>query len=117
MGQPGWTPSIVPDVGSDTVFLVADCFGRTGDCVWREADADQTDFETVVRDVLAGQYSDPHRVIAFNLEEGWAKDVSAKVAREIQRLCDVADEDVPEALEDFLQRHGPVDRQLPLRLV
>jgi hypothetical protein len=116
MGQPGWTPSIVPDVRSDTVFLVADCFGRTGNCVWREAEADHTDFETVVQDLLAGQYSDPNRVIAFNLREGWARDVSSDIAREIRRLCDIADTDAPEPLEEFLQRHEPADRQLMLRL-
>jgi hypothetical protein len=32
-----WTPSIVPNIGDQTIYLVADRLGRLGD-VWREAD-------------------------------------------------------------------------------
>jgi hypothetical protein len=32
-----WTPSIVPNDNDETVYLVADDFGRLG-CAWREAD-------------------------------------------------------------------------------
>jgi hypothetical protein len=103
MGK-AWTPSIVSQGHDETVYLVVDCYGRSG-CVWRETSASQTDFETVVADLIAGQYSDPHRVVAFNTAEGWACDASADVAREIRRRCDIADQDAPESLKNFLQLH------------
>jgi hypothetical protein len=34
--------------------------------------------EAVARDLRAGQYDQPVRVIAFNPEEGWCRDVSAE---------------------------------------
>ena len=34
--------------------------------------------EAVERDLRAGQYDHPVRVIAFNPEEGWCRDVSAE---------------------------------------
>jgi hypothetical protein len=60
-----WTPSIVPNDNDETVYLVADDFGRLGRA-WREADYETTDLETVIQDLLTGQYSNPIRVIAFN---------------------------------------------------
>ena len=41
-----WTPSIIPGGDSETVYLVADDFGRHGRC-WRETDIEQTDLETI----------------------------------------------------------------------
>jgi hypothetical protein len=34
--------------------------------------------ETVVADLLDGQYKNPIRVVAFNTAEKWSKDVSAE---------------------------------------
>src|SRR5215212_5333819 len=75
------SPSIVPGVDRD-VCLVLDDFGRLG-LAWRETDVEDTGFETVVRDLLDGQYSSPVRVIAFNITEGWSRDVSEDVALEL----------------------------------
>jgi hypothetical protein len=36
-----------------------------------------------LRLIITGQYNDPSRVIAFNTAEGWARDVTEDVAREI----------------------------------
>jgi hypothetical protein len=55
MQRTGWTPSIVPAVGDETVYLVADDFGKIGRA-WREADYDATDLETVIQDLLSGQH-------------------------------------------------------------
>jgi len=45
-------------------------------CAWRETNVQDTDFEAVIQDLLEGQYSNPVRVIGFNLSEGWGRDVS-----------------------------------------
>jgi hypothetical protein len=96
---------------------VADDFGRLGRA-WREADYETTDLETVIQDLLTGQYSKPIRVIAFNTAERWSEDVSEDVAREIRRRCDLQMRDIPSTISDFVERHEDRDRrQLTLRLV
>ena len=63
-----WTPSILPTDNDQTVYLVADDFGRLGRA-WREAEYETTDLEKVIQELLTGQYSNPIRVIAFNTAE------------------------------------------------
>ncbi len=117
MRKSGWTPSIVPNGNDQTVYLVKDDLGRLG-AIWREADAEVTDLETVINDLLTGQYSDPIRVIAFNTAEHWARDVSEDVAHELRRRCDLQLRDLPSSIQDFVERHeGHSFRQLSLRLV
>jgi hypothetical protein len=53
-----WTPSIVPESDDQNVYLVLDDLGRLGR-IWPEADAEATDLETVITDLLTGQYSSP----------------------------------------------------------
>ena len=60
MRRSSWTPSIVPSGNDETVYLVADDFGRLGRA-WREADYEATDLETVLEDLRTGQYSHPIR--------------------------------------------------------
>jgi hypothetical protein len=62
----------VPNGGNDqTVYLVASDFGQHGRA-WAEADYETTDLETVIQDLLTGQYSNPIRVVAFNTAERWS---------------------------------------------
>jgi hypothetical protein len=103
MPRTGWTPSIVsivPSVpyGADQmVYLVVDSFGRLG-TAYRETDIERTDLETVITDLISGQFNDPVRVVAFNTLEHWAQDVSRDIALEIQSRCDIDGHDVPETL-------------------
>ena len=62
MSRASWTPSIVPTDEDETVYLVADDFGKLGRA-WREADYEATDLETVIQDLLTGQYRNPVRVV------------------------------------------------------
>jgi hypothetical protein len=109
-----WTPSIVPSGTDRNIYLVVDDLGRFGR-VWRETDAERTDLETVITDMLDGQYSSPVAVYGFNPHEGWSRDVSEDVAQEIRRRCELQGYDVPPALQDFVEdNEGP--RQFTLRL-
>jgi hypothetical protein len=65
----GWAPSIVPNGDDQNVYLVVDDLGRFGR-VWREAEVDHPDLETVIEDLLAGEYSNPIGVFGFNILEG-----------------------------------------------
>jgi hypothetical protein len=120
MRKSDWTPSIVPSDQDQTVYLVADDFGKLGRA-WRETDYETTDLETVVQDLLTGQYNNPIRVIAFNTAERWSEDVSEDVANELRRRCDLQMRDIPLPLQDFTDRYEGryrvVQLPLPMRLV
>jgi hypothetical protein len=115
MSRTGWRPSIVPYGADQTVYLVVDSFGGLG-TAYRETDVERTDLETVIADLISGQFNDPLRVVAFNTLVHWAQDVSKDIAREIQSRCDIDGHDVPETLRDFVDSHAGPDRQLALRL-
>jgi hypothetical protein len=112
MPRTGW---IVPYGADQTVYLVVDSFGGLG-TAYRETDIERTDLETVITDLISGQFNDPVRVVAFNTFQHCAQDVSKDIALEIQSRCDIDGHDVPEGLEDFVARHAGPDRQLALRL-
>ncbi len=110
------SPSIVPQSDDQDVYLVLDDFGARGRS-WRETDEGNTDYATVVRDLLEGQYYAPARVIAFNTAGGWSRDVSEEIADELARRLSLRGEETPAFLEEFLDLHGgrPAQLALPLR--
>jgi hypothetical protein len=113
------TPSIVPEGNDQNVYLVVDDFGRNGR-VYRETDVENADLERVIVDLLDGQYKNPIRVVSFNTAENWSQDVSADVAHELRRRCDIQMRDVPFFLQDFVDRYegryNDVQLPLPMRL-
>jgi hypothetical protein len=76
----------------------------------------RADFETTIGDLMSGQYSNPVRVVAFNIAEHWAEDASEDVAREILRRLDLAGHELPSSIQAFVESHLGSDRQLTLRL-
>jgi hypothetical protein len=120
MGKSNWTPSIVPSGDDQNIYLVMDDLGRLGP-VWREADVGAAELEAVILDLLEGQYKDPVRVVAFNTADKWSQDVSADVAKELRRRCDLQMRDVPFFLQDFVDRYEgryrDIQLPLPMRLV
>jgi hypothetical protein len=120
MRKSNWTPSIVPREDDQSVYLVLDDFGRSGSA-WREADVEATDLETVILNLLEGQYKNPVRIVGFNIAEKWEEDVSADVAQEARRRCDLQLRDVPFFLQDFVDRYEgryrDIQLPLPMRLI
>jgi len=110
-----FVPSIVPNGRDQTVYLVLNDFGRLGRA-YCETNAERANLETVISDLMSGQYSDPVRVVGFNTAEDWAEDASADIAREIMRRLGVAGDELPSSLEAFVDSHLGPDRQLTLRL-
>jgi hypothetical protein len=98
------SPSIVPLGNDQGVYLVLDDFGGRIGQAWRETDAEAARLETVIADLLDGQYSSPVRVIAFNTAEGWSRDVSENVAHELRRRCAEQARELPAYLQDFVER-------------
>ena len=98
------TRSKVPYGADQTVYLVVDRLSRQG-AVYCEVEIERTDIETVVTDLLTGQFSDPVRITAFNTLEHWSQDISGDIALEIQTRCDIEGAAVPAHVEDFVHDH------------
>jgi hypothetical protein len=112
-------PSIAPAMPDDVdIYFVLDDFGGRLGRAWPEVDEERTDRETLIADLLTGQYHDPVRVVAFNTAERWSRDVSEEIAYDLLQRATRADREIPEAVEDFVERHAagrPVQLPLPLR--
>ena len=72
--------------------------------LWRETSESAADRETVIRDLLAGEYHYPLRVIAFNTGEGWSRDVTLDIADEAARRFTQEDE-VSDSIPQFVEAH------------
>ena len=55
--------------------------------------------------LLSGQYFNPLRVIAFNLEEGWVRDASEEVARSLLERAKKEGKPLPDGVRRFVDRH------------
>jgi hypothetical protein len=111
------SPSIIPTNRLDRdMYLVLDDF--SSGAAWRETDEDRTDYRILISDLLTGQYDHPLRVVAFNPLEGWSRDASQDVAKELeQRVAEGFEvtEAVREFIERFTGRALGVQLLLPLR--
>ena len=95
------SPSIAPHGPEQDTYIVLDDFGRSGRS-WCEIDEHGTDRETLIRDLMEGQYSHPTRIVAFNTAEGWSRDVTMDIADELRRRFAEYDE-LPVSVLEFLE--------------
>ena len=95
-------PSLVPSFDTD-VYIVLDDFGTLGRA-YLETDEEKSDRETVIANMLAGEYRKPMRVVAFNTAEGWARDVSEDIAWEVLNRADPGTK-LPDATHNFVAFH------------
>jgi hypothetical protein len=116
MPSTGWSPRIVPYGADQTVYLVIDRYRDLG-TVYRETEVERADLETIIADLMSGQFNEPMRVVAFNTLEHWSEDVTEYIAFEIQTRCDIEGAPVPEHIRDFVESFTGPNRQLTLRLV
>jgi hypothetical protein len=97
------SPSIVPQGFDVDVYVVLDDFGKLGRS-YREVDEEAADRETVIRNLMSGQYNDPVRIVAFNTTEGWARDVTEEIASVIRDRANRSGEELSAGLRDFIDR-------------
>jgi hypothetical protein len=95
------SPSIVPHGADRDTYLVLEDFGRIG-CCWHQTDADNADRETLIRDLVEGQYRQPVRIVAFNTAEGWSRDVTKDIADELRHRY-IEFGEVPDSILDFME--------------
>ena len=113
------SPSIVPTDRLDReIYLVLEDFGVHAGCAWRETDEQDTDRETVLRDIIAGQYAHPLRIVAFNAIEGWSRDATEDIANALADRAEREGLDLSPALQAFVQANSsrPFGLQLALPL-
>jgi hypothetical protein len=97
------SPSIVPDISS-THYFVLDDFGQYG-CLFHERREHETSEDTVIRHLIEGQFQSPLRVLAFNAEEGWSRDVSAEIAEKVLLQVEKQHGALTSATRAFVERH------------
>ncbi|SFV19444.1 hypothetical protein [Bradyrhizobium arachidis] len=112
------SPSIFPNDRLDKDFyLVLEEF-RDG-AAFRETDEGVT-YSTLIGDMLTGQYDQVLRIVAFNPVEGWSRDVSEDIARELNRRIAAEGHEISDALRDFVEsqlgRGIGIQLALPLRM-
>jgi hypothetical protein len=77
-------PSIAPHGPGQDTYLVLDDLGRFGRS-WRKTAEDATDRETLIRDLVDGEFNSPIRIVVFNTAEGWSRDVTVDIADEMRQ--------------------------------
>lgn len=82
-------------------------FGALGR-VYRETD----EMEANPGHIARGEFNRPSRVVVFNVDEGWSRDVSAEIARPL-RTCDDQGRSLSRATREFLEHHLPAGRGMP----
>ncbi|WP_439357849.1 hypothetical protein [Bradyrhizobium sp. DASA03007] len=106
------SPSIIPNDRLDKDFyLVLEDF--RGGAAFRETD-EGIDRATLINDLLSGEYDQVLRVVAFNPVEGWSRDASEDIARELERRIAAEDHEVSEAVKDFIE--GQLGRKIGVQL-
>jgi hypothetical protein len=95
------SPSIIPGFDVD-VYIVLDDYGSIGRA-YREVDEEKADKATVIRWLIEGQYENPVRIVAFNTSEGWSRDVSEDIAREIKDWSERKLEPLSSGLKEWIE--------------
>ena len=77
---------------------------------------ERLDYPTPMNDLLRVEYSAVLRVVAFNPSEGWSRDASEDIARELERRVASEGRELSGGIQDFIEGHpGPkIDVQLLL---
>ncbi len=95
----------MPVTGRWDTYLVLEDFGSRLGRAWRETDAEATDRETLIQNLMHGQYGHPLRIVAFNTAEGLSRNVTKDIADELRRRLMEYD-DVPVSVQVFVDTAG-----------
>lgn len=95
-----------------TVHIVLNYFGSRLGRAYCETGEDEADEETIIENILNGQYSHPIRVVAFNTAEGWASDVTEDIARAVLSRANTERRSIGVAAREFLVRALGTDATL-----
>ena len=86
-----------------TVYAVLEDFGKHGGA-WREIDEIRADEQSIIEGILRGEYERVVRVVAFNAEEGWAREVTRDIALKVARAARQQERKISAATREFIER-------------
>lgn len=72
------------------------------------------DYPTLIADLLRGEYARVLRVVAFNPAEGWSRDASEDIARELERRVASEGRELSGGVHDFIE--GQLGRKIGVQL-
>src|SRR5262245_7485610 len=85
-----------------TVHMVLNDFGQLGRA-FLETDELEVDEWTIVSKIISGEYSNPVRVVAFNIAEGWSRDATEDIARALLDR-EASEGDLSESAKKFVEQ-------------
>lgn len=97
------SPPLAPRGFDVDVYLVLDDFGQIGRA-YREVDEDHGDRQSVIRDLVSGQYNNPVRIVCFNTAQGTSRDATAEIAQEIKEWSERKGAQISLGLQEFIER-------------
>jgi hypothetical protein len=86
-----------------TVYQVLDDLGKLG-CIWREIAAARANEQAIIDDILSGQYVRPLRVVAFNTDDGWSRDVTGEIAAKLLDAAGTQGRSLGATAWEFIER-------------
>jgi hypothetical protein len=86
-----------------TVYAALEDIGKRG-AAWREIDEIRADEQSIVEGILRGEYERVIRVVAFNADEGWARDVTRDVALKVTRAARQQNRKMSAPAREFIER-------------
>jgi hypothetical protein len=92
-----------------TTYLVIGQLNRP----FREIGLAEGDRETIVRNLISGQYPNALRVVTLNTAEGSSRDVSEDIAFEVLDRAFEADETLTDGTKRFIDRHISLGEKRP----
>src|SRR6478672_12785565 len=101
MPQTVASPPLAPIGFDEDVYVVLDDFGTLGRS-YREMSEEKADRESVIRDLISGQYNDPVRIVCFNTAQGKSRDATLEIALAIQERVSRQGEEISPGLRNFI---------------
>ena len=95
-------PRLVPALDLDLHFVLCD-FGALG-TAYVETVPTEVDRDTIIRNMMSGEYDHPLHVIAVNPAKGWARDVSEDIARALVETAVRGGQSLPPGTQGFVER-------------
>lgn len=93
-------PPLAPSIPTGLLHFVLCDFGKLG-ASWVERDQNDMDRATTVRHVMEMQFDRPLMIIAVDPAEGWSRDVTEGICREIAATR----EPLHPSLIEFIESH------------
>jgi hypothetical protein len=94
-------PPLVPALDLDLHFVFCD-FGALG-TAYVETVPTEVDRDTIIRNMMSGEYDHPLHVIAVNPAKGWARDVSEDIARALVETAVRGGQSLPPGTQGFVE--------------